>query len=349
MTQSSVPFGSRTRAVLLLLFLSGVVVAGLYSSRASSPPRSVPVRDRRRRGHVYGDGAAAVGWRAVYYDVVGGELRQRGYATRPFFNWRTPLLFSAVALAPRVARVVLISLGLILLVATITHFAAEPSLVAVASLVAQIGALPITLVPGSVVLHEAWTGVFIGLSVWLYLRGSWRLAALVGLACIVRAGSLRLHIASWRLCLLFASAGGRRFGCGWSAAYCTRCIWDYMSRPCWRTASQAISSTSNPGSVRRSAIPISPRSFGTAGWLLRPTWVALGPLVVLLAGVFDRRLNPHLRFAVAAYLAFFCVAGHDFNDYWGAVPLLTYPLLFGYALRSSVDLTRTAFGKFQAE
>jgi hypothetical protein len=37
----------------------------------------------------------------------------------------------------------------------------------------------------------------------------------------------------------------------------------------------------------------------------------------------------------------FCVAGHDFNNYWGAIPLLTYPLLFGYGLRSAGDLVRT--------
>ena len=56
--------------------------------------------------------------------------------------------------------------------------------------------------------------------------------------------------------------------------------------------------------------------------------------VVLLAGLFDRTLSLHLRLTVAAYLALFAVAGHDFNNYWGAIPLMTYPLLFGYGLRS---------------
>jgi hypothetical protein len=347
MTQSAVPFSSRIRAVLILLFLCGVFVAGLYSSRASSPTRSVPVRT---------DGDVAMYTAMVqrlsageqYYDVVGGELRQRGYATRPFFNWRTPLLFSAVALAPRVARVVLISLGLILLVATITRFAAEPSLVAVASLVAQIGALPITLVPGSVVLHEAWTGVFIGLSVWLYLRGSWRLAALVGLlALFVRELAAPYCVVATLLAIRARRWAEVRVWMVGSALYAV-----YLGLHV-----KAVLAHGQPGDiehleswVRFGGLRFLLSTLAWNGWLTAaPHWVALVPLVVLLTGVFDRRLNPHVRFAVAAYFAFFCVAGHDFNDYWGAVPLLTYPLLFGYALRSAVDLTRTAFGKFQVE
>src|SRR4051812_40735808 len=35
-----------------------------------------------------------------YYDAVGTRLRSGNYATSEVFNWRTPLLMSALALAP---------------------------------------------------------------------------------------------------------------------------------------------------------------------------------------------------------------------------------------------------------
>ena len=81
------------------------------------------------------------------------------------------------------------------------------------------------------------------------------------------------------------------------------------------------------------------------GWLtVAPAWAAAVALIVLVAGMFDGRLSLHLRLTVAAYLALFAVAGHDFNNYWGAIPLLTCPLLFGYGCDSLVRLVRTAAG-----
>ena len=92
-----------------------------------------------------------------------------------------------------------------------------------------------------------------------------------GSACIVRAGACGSILRSRDpACYSPAPVGGGS-GCGWSAPHCTRCIWDYMSRPCWRMASQAISSTSNPGSDSAVCDSCSPRWFGTAGWLLHPT------------------------------------------------------------------------------
>ena len=81
------------------------------------------------------------------------------------------------------------------------------------------------------------------------------------------------------------------------------------------------------------------------GWLtMAPAWVAAVALAVLLASLFDDRLSLHLRLPAAAYLALFAVAGHPFNNYWGVIPLLIYPLLLGYGLRSLLLLARTAAG-----
>ena len=48
-----------------------------------------------------------------YYEVFGDELRRRGYPAQSVFNWRTPLLLSTLAHAPKpVSRGVLALLGL---------------------------------------------------------------------------------------------------------------------------------------------------------------------------------------------------------------------------------------------
>ena len=97
------------------------------------------------------------------------------------------MLFSAVALAPRTARVLLIALGVLLLVATVVQLAPAVRRWSLAGALAQAGAVPITLVPGAVMLHEVWAGVLIALSVCLYMRTRWMAAALLGvLALFVR-------------------------------------------------------------------------------------------------------------------------------------------------------------------
>jgi hypothetical protein len=338
MTRSWSPYAPRTRAVLLLLFLSGVVVTGLLSWR-SSPGHVVPARGEDDVS-MYEAMVQRLSAGEPYYDVVGGELRQRGYPTRPFFNWRTPLLFSAVAVAPGVARIVLIALGLTLLVATVTHLASEPPLVVLGGAISQAGALPITLVPGSVVLHEVWAGVFVALSVWMYMRRFWLPAALAGiLALFVRelaapycvvAGLLAIRSRRWAEVAMWVAAAvlyAVYFGLHVKAVLAHGQPGDLEHLQSW---------------VQWGGLPFVLSTLRWNGWLtVAPQWVAVLALVVLLAGVFDTRLSPHARLAVAAYLVLFCVAGHDFNNYWGAIPLLTYPLLFGYGLRSAGDLVRT--------
>ena len=87
---------------------------------------------------------------------------------------------------------------MVLLVLTVTQLAPEPSIVVVGGAIAQAGALPITLVPGAVMLHEVWTGVFIALSVCLYLRQRPAAGAAAG-ALALFCGSSRHRTASLRL------------------------------------------------------------------------------------------------------------------------------------------------------
>ena len=249
-----------------------------------------------------------------------------------------------MAAAPAVARVVLIGLGLLLLAATVTQLASESPLVVLGGAVAQAGAIPIVLVPGAVVLHEVWTGVLVALSVCLYLRRQWIPAAAVGiLALFVRelaapycvvAALLALRGRRWREVGVWAAAAV--LYAGYFAAHV-----------------QQVIAHARPGDlahldswIQWGGLPFVLSTLRWNGWLtVAPAWVAAVALVILLAGIVDRALSPHLRLAAAAYLALFAVAGHDFNNYWGAIPLMTWPLLFGYGLRTVGALARTAAGR----
>jgi hypothetical protein len=341
--RSTTPFTPRTRAVALLILLVAVLIAGIYSSTRARPLGVAPAR-----GEDDVSLHAAIVQRLTagqsYYEATGDELRQRGYPTRSIFNWRTPLLFSAVAAAPGVARVVLIALGLLLLVATVTELASESLVVVLGGAVAQAGAIPITLVPGAVVLHEAWTGALVALSVCLYLRRRWIPAAVVGvLALFVRelaapycvvAGLLAIRARRWREVGVWGVAAVSY------AAY-------------FAVHAHQVQVHGRPGDlahveswIQWGGLPFILSTVRWNGWLtVAPAWAAAVALVVLLAGVFDRALSPHLRLSVAVYFALFAVAGHDFNNYWGAIPLLTYPLLFGYGLRSLHGLVQAAAGR----
>ena len=77
----------------------------------------------------------------AYYAAFGDELRRRGYPARSIFNWRTPMLLSALARVPDLAgKAVLMAIGLLLAAATFCLTAHEPLWVA-GSTIMQAGAL----------------------------------------------------------------------------------------------------------------------------------------------------------------------------------------------------------------
>ena len=91
---------SRVRAAMALLLLALTAVAAVAFSRQPGP-LGAAVAEGESDVSLHSAVVGRLERGENYYDVTGDELRRRGYPTRSVFNWRSPLLFSAVALAPR--------------------------------------------------------------------------------------------------------------------------------------------------------------------------------------------------------------------------------------------------------
>ena len=308
-----------------------MLVAGVVSSRGSSAPPVAAPASGDDDVSLHRAIVARLAQGEGYYEATGVELRARGYPTRSVFNWRTPLLFTVVSRAPAVARAVLIGLGVLLLVATILEFSPQPPYVVIAAAVAQAGAIPITAVPGAIYLHEVWAGALIAVSVWLYLRKRWLAAAFVGLLalfvrelaapfCVV-AGLLAIQGRRWREAGVWAIGA-----CIYGAFY-----WLHVGH---------VYAHLRPGDlahgdswVQWGGLHFILSTLRWNGWLtVAPPSGAAVALTVLVAGLIDGRVDLHLRLACVAYLGLFAVAGHEFNNYWGAIPLMVYPMLFAFGI-----------------
>src|SRR5262249_22204676 len=105
-----------------------------------------------------------------YYEAVGSALREGHYATREPFNWRTPLLMTALARLGAASRPLLIALGLCLCFGTVAVTREEPSIVRWTAMFVQAGVLATLATLAAVYMSEAWAGALIGLSVMAYAR-----------------------------------------------------------------------------------------------------------------------------------------------------------------------------------
>jgi hypothetical protein len=322
------------RAKLRLLALAAVLIAGLAASREAGVPAG--------RVSPPGQGDVALHSAVIerlangesYYDATGTELRGRGYPTLSVFNWRPPLLFVAMAQGLALARVALIGLCVLVLLATIPHLMRQTLPIVAAGVLALVGALAFGVVPRAVVFHEAWTGVLVALSVCLYMRERWNVAALVGvLALFVRELAAPYCVVAG----LQAVYGRRWREVGiWTSGACLYAV--YFANHFLQVRAHLL-----PGDmahavswVQWGGLPffLSALRCSNAMLLVLPAWAAAVALMVIAAGLMDRTVNVHLRLAAASYLVFLAVVGHSFNVYWGLVPGIVFASLFWLGLKS---------------
>lgn len=266
-----------------------------------------------------------------YYRVVGDGLRAGGYATVGVFNWRTPVLFSTLAIVPRpVARLALWVLLASVVMAT-ARVVPWPTAIAAVSLqvgVALFGALP----EPALYFGEVWCGALIGLSVCAFALDRRWLGVALGLAALV----VRELAAPYCLVMLGIAVWERR---GREAVAVVVAGLFYLALYTWHVA--AYLAERLPGDVAHvdswvqfGGVPFLQATIMRMGWvLLLPSAFAAVTLGLVVAGVTSRMAPVHVRAAAGVYCATFLVIGQPFNEYWGAVaaPVWVLAAAFGVA------------------
>jgi hypothetical protein len=318
------PLGRWTAAAILGAY---AIVAVASASAVRSPAASVPAGGE---GDVPMYQSIVMRLRAgePYYLVVGDELHQRGYATYPAFNWRTPLTFTALSLTPQaVAHGALLALAAAVVVAAIVATpAAGPRLVVGAW---QVGTLLAVGIPVATLMAEAWSGMLIALAVCAHsVRRS---------AIAVPAGALALATrelaAPYCVVATVLAAKARRWRevAAWGAVatiYAVYFAWHLSN--VW--AHQLPAEVARHSSwLQLGGLTFVTATVGWEGWLLLLPWPATSiALALLVAGIGSSETPTHVRLVSAAYLIFFYVAGQTFNAYWGLVAGPTWAVASAY-------------------
>ncbi len=284
----------------------------------------------------------------AYYDAAGHELRERSYATRPFWNWRLPTLAWVTGSLPRpeLARWLVAGGAVAALLAWVALLRAELGLAsAVVGGLLLGGPLLVSASDRGYLFHELWAGIAIAISLAAFGLGRRRLCVAAGLAA--------LFVRELALPYVVVMAGAawlerdRRAAAPWLAGLVSF------------AAVVALHAIIVSGRLGPSELTHDPWvRFGgwsfvlsTARWnpylLGAPGWVVSLWLPLCLLGLAGWRSRAGARAAatVAIYAAAFMVAGRPDNDYWGLVygPVASVGLLLAPA--ALLDLVRAASGR----
>ncbi len=222
-----------------MLFI-GITLSPLASGFADAAPDRGPSDVELYRAEI-----SRIHAGASYYAAADAELTGRGYFTRSVFNWRTPLLGTALGALPNPAwgqaALGLLAAGVLFAACHLLmkKGALRRGLLCGAMLVG--GTLPCYL-PNLYVMHEVWAGALIAASVLAYglRRPAWGVAAGAA-ALFVR----ELAAPYCLLCLLMAIAGRRwreahrlvgsdaRLCSGLCGTYSARAAKNYARRRSW--------------------------------------------------------------------------------------------------------------------
>lgn len=319
-----------------LLTLTGALL--LFTTLALTPAPPPPRLVSESAGDVAAFQAmqARIAAGESYYPVFGDELRRRGYPAQSVFNWRTPLLLSALARVPdRAARAALAALGVLLFLATV-RLTARGGLWLAASNIMQAGAAVPVLAAGATVIGEVWAGLLIGLSI-----------------CLL---ALRKPIPGIALGLLAL------FVRELAAPYCAVCAVETLVRRRWREVGAWVAGAGlyavyygwHVVEVRAYQLPTDTAhaapwlNLGGVhslllmadwhAWLLpSPPWATALALTAVIVGVATGATPSAARAGSAAYIAFFMLAGQSFNGYWGLLAWPAWAVASGFGVQAIVD------------
>jgi hypothetical protein len=321
----------RARAILIAL-------AALLVTAAVLPPLDPVPIGTAKRSDAESDPAlfAAVIARVrageAYYPAMAIELETHHFPTASAFNWRTPILFKLMAVAPPLASVAaLIVLSLTAFVLTVVHMnrlkAPEPVLIGV---LAQIGVLCVVLAPAIRLQTEAWAGILIAISALAYTRQRWYIAAAVGItALFVR----ELAAPYCAVCALLAVRDRRvRELIIWAlggVAYAIFYGWHVLQVQAQHAGERSYAASWIQLGGLRFLLETIQQS--NTILLLAPYVATAVFLTFLAAALWAPTIPAHVRATVIAYALFFVFVGQSFNDYWGLLvgPVQAVALAYG--------------------
>jgi len=329
------------QALLMLVLL--LIVIGLTSRSAGIEE---PDRDA---------GDMALGQRIIdemragedYYSAANHVLRMHGsYASRPFVNFRLPVLATVSSLFPDnfIPQLMLLVLSIAVLAAW-THEIIRRAGLALGLLgggFLLFGVANATT-PGAFLSHDLWAGLLIALSLW-YSPRNWKASVACGLAAL----SIREHAVIFVLVMAVLAwlQGHRREAVAWTAGIAISALYIMHHAD---LASQYV----KPDDPARSWMTLGGWAFvvSTGRWTLltmfAPSSVSaiLTPVALLGLAAYPGRIGERMVATVLSYVVVFMFIGTPDYWYWGQIyaPLLAVGLACSVpALR---NLLRCAFMK----
>ena len=283
---------------------------------AERPPK--PTRTLQEDVYLYQAIVSDLRAGGAYYDVVGKELRSRGYAVRPVFNWREPLLYRAMAALPWWAvRSTIVALTILLVLYVIVY--PYPRLTPLFLAHGLIGVAAIS----PLYFTEFWAGACLALSA--VTLGARRI--IEGVSWAILALAIRELAAPYCVVMTLYAAWRRDWHevRAWIAGALVFAI--YYG---WHASNAMPHILPSDRAHEESWL-----YFGGVVFLLRviqvtgllfflPAPVFAFVIVFLTAGWWANRMPMPVRLAVVTYAVFFTCVGQPFDVYWG---YLIAPLL----------------------
>jgi hypothetical protein len=329
-------------AALLGLVLYSLAIHAPLLARAVKPTFDDPQLYRNIANRVaHGQG---------YYQAAMAEHRAHGYPTSPALVFREPALawLMAVLREDVWRQAAFYGLAAITAVAVLRAFEREGMSFrhcAVALVVMTTGIGLVIIRGGIFLIHEAWAGLLIALSLALYTPGRWRAAVVIGLAaCLVRELALPYLAAMGALALW-----ERRWRelAAWAAACAVFLVLFAIHLHAAAGAPQPGDATS-PGWLGLGGVPY---VLGLArlnlALIVAPTAIVALAVGLSLIGLLGSR-NPiaaRAALIVGGYMTAFLVLGRGDNNYWGALYAPILPLGIVLSPPALRDLARKALPK----
>ena len=230
---------------------------------------------------------------------------------------------------------------------TIWGFARESLGRCVAAGLLTLGGMLMPLMIGAVQYGEVCAGTVIGLSLALYCQARWLILA----ACLGIAAVFLREIAC--LCAYLwcpgdhspPARGVHHVGARWHRLRNLLCGSCNQRKSTYPPTDLAHSESW----LQFGGLTFVLQTLHASGWLvLMPMWVTPVACVLALAATCAPSISHNVKWSLLSYVAFFSVAGHPFNFYWGSITISIWCCALVHSAEGMQRLMKDVFGSSQA-